>query len=223
LNYWQRHIGDYARDTAHLSMHEDGAYGRMLDLYYATERALPLERVKLYRLLRAVTKQDKIVADSVLLEFFVEEFDGWHHKRCDAELVKAIEEGEENQARKENERERQRRSRTRRKELFDALRERGIVPKWDMPIDQLETLLSQAGHAPVTRDSHGAVPSPEPDPLRVTNNHKPITNNQEPVTSNQEKEKPIPPTAGAAPSIWDAGLLVESLARCETTTARTLF
>jgi uncharacterized protein YdaU (DUF1376 family) len=89
MNYWQRHIGDYARDTAHLSMHEDGAYNRMLDLYYATERALPADLQRIYRLVRALTKQDRVCVDTVLGEFFELHEDGYHHKRCDAEIAKA--------------------------------------------------------------------------------------------------------------------------------------
>ena len=30
MNYYERHLGDYARDTAHLSMMEHGAYGLLL-------------------------------------------------------------------------------------------------------------------------------------------------------------------------------------------------
>jgi uncharacterized protein YdaU (DUF1376 family) len=89
LNYYPHHIGDYAKDTAHLSMHEDGAYRRLLDLYYSTEKPLPTDHAKLYRLVRAFTKQDKQAVDTMLAEFFSKQDDGYRHKRCDAELAKA--------------------------------------------------------------------------------------------------------------------------------------
>jgi len=41
VNYYKRHLGDYAKDTRHLSMMEHGAYGILLDHYYATEKAIP--------------------------------------------------------------------------------------------------------------------------------------------------------------------------------------
>lgn len=89
MNYYNHHIGDYARDTAHLSMLEDCAYRRMLDLYYAAERPLPLNRDGLYRLLRARTKEERKAVDTVLEEFFTQRETGWHQTRCDEEIEKA--------------------------------------------------------------------------------------------------------------------------------------
>jgi uncharacterized protein YdaU (DUF1376 family) len=88
VNYYAHHIGDYARDTAHLTMLEDAAYRRMLDLYYASERPLPLNRAGLYRLVRARSKDERSAVDTVLLEYFVESESGWTNKRCDAEIAK---------------------------------------------------------------------------------------------------------------------------------------
>ncbi|WP_412016179.1 DUF1376 domain-containing protein, partial [Burkholderia pseudomallei] len=50
MNFWNRHIGDLIRDTVSLSMLEDGAYNRLLDQYYQTERPLPLDKKLIYRL-----------------------------------------------------------------------------------------------------------------------------------------------------------------------------
>lgn len=87
MNYYPHHIGDYVKDTAHLKMIEDGAYRRMLDLYYTSEKPLPLDRAKLYRWLRATSTEEQVAVDTVLAdEFFVERDDGWHHNRCDAEI-----------------------------------------------------------------------------------------------------------------------------------------
>jgi uncharacterized protein YdaU (DUF1376 family) len=88
LNYYNRHIGDYAKQTAHLSFAEDGAYNRMLDYYYATELPLPLDRSALYRKVRARTKPEQAMIDSLLAEFFYEAGDGWHKRRCDEEIEK---------------------------------------------------------------------------------------------------------------------------------------
>jgi uncharacterized phage protein (TIGR02220 family) len=91
VNYYPHHIGDYARDTGHLSMLEDAAYRRMLDVAYATEKPLPRDQSAIYRLVRARTHAEKLAVDIVLGEFWVEREDGWHNARADAEIAKAHE------------------------------------------------------------------------------------------------------------------------------------
>lgn len=87
MNYWERHIGDYARDTAHLSMLEHGAYTLLLDRYYATEKPIPADQV--HRLARARTRDEKAAVDAVLDEFFSLIDGEWHHNRADREIEKA--------------------------------------------------------------------------------------------------------------------------------------
>ena len=41
MNYYERHIGDYLKDTAHLSLLEHGVYSRLLDVYYTRESPIP--------------------------------------------------------------------------------------------------------------------------------------------------------------------------------------
>lgn len=89
MNFYAFHIGDYASATQHLTDLEDLAYRRMMDVYYVSERALPLDRRQLYRLVRANTDAMRQAVDVVVSEFFTSEDDGWHHKRCDAEIAKA--------------------------------------------------------------------------------------------------------------------------------------
>ena len=86
MNYYPHHIGDYSRDTAHLSMLEDAAYRRMLDLYYASERPLPKNRDGLYRLVRARSKPERDAVDVILGEFFIEADGGWRNARADLEI-----------------------------------------------------------------------------------------------------------------------------------------
>jgi uncharacterized protein YdaU (DUF1376 family) len=86
MNYVERHFGDWARDTAHLSMLEDGAYNRLVDLYYVRETPLPLDLHACCRLVRAVTTAEREAVRSVLAEFFSNGPDGWTHKRCDTEI-----------------------------------------------------------------------------------------------------------------------------------------
>jgi uncharacterized protein YdaU (DUF1376 family) len=86
MNYVERHFGDWARDTAHLSMLEDGAYNRLCDLYYTREEPLPIDLDACCRLARATSKNERAAVSSVLREFFTKTDDGWRHKRCDAEI-----------------------------------------------------------------------------------------------------------------------------------------
>jgi len=152
MNYYEHHLGDYVRDTAHLSMIEDGAYRRLLDAYYIRERLLPADMREVYRLARAQSKQDRDAIDVVLKEFFQKSDDGWLHKRCESEIERYRESQVDREASKGNAKERQRRARERRRDLFEALRERGIVPAYDTPTSQLHSLLSRATSQPVTRD-----------------------------------------------------------------------
>lgn len=86
MNYYEHHLGDYVRDTAHLSMLEDGAYRRLLDAYYIREEPLPLTMRDVFRLTRAQSKQDREAVETVLREFFTETAEGWRHARCDREI-----------------------------------------------------------------------------------------------------------------------------------------
>lgn len=82
MNYYPHHIGDYKAATAHLSNDEDLAYRRLLEMYYDTERPIPLETQWVSRRLRLETQP----IENVLKDFFERRDDGWHHARCDAEI-----------------------------------------------------------------------------------------------------------------------------------------
>ncbi len=90
MNYYEHHLGDYLRDTAHLSMLEDGAYRRLIDAYYIRCTPLPIAKKDCYRLVRAAKKNERESVDAILKEFFYLAEDGWHHKRCDAEIARFL-------------------------------------------------------------------------------------------------------------------------------------
>lgn len=89
MNYYPHHIGDYTKNTVHISMLEDGAYRRLLDLYYTREKPLPLDMQMVYRLARARTKQERVAIDAVLQEFFINTELGFLHSRCEKEISNA--------------------------------------------------------------------------------------------------------------------------------------
>ena len=83
--YWfPFNIADYRSSTAHLSNDEDLAFRRLLDMYYDTELPIPLDSAWLARRIRVSIQ----AVESVLSDMFERREDGYHHKRCDAEIVK---------------------------------------------------------------------------------------------------------------------------------------
>ena len=86
MRYFKHHIGDYAAATQHLSFVEDAAYHRMMRHYYQTEKPLLSDLKALARVLGARTKEEKEAVATVVSEFFTLESDGFHQRRCDAEI-----------------------------------------------------------------------------------------------------------------------------------------
>lgn len=84
MHYFQFNIGDYARDTAHLTEMEDLAYRRMLDLYYRAECPLPSSIDEIARLIRMRSHNASIAI--VLQDFFDDCHDGYRNHRADQEL-----------------------------------------------------------------------------------------------------------------------------------------
>lgn len=171
MNYYEHHIGDYIKATAHLSMLEDAAYRRLIDAYYTKEAPLPAERKACHRLARATSKPERDAVDTVLDEFFTLADDGWHQSRCDEEIAKYIEKRPAAEEKRENDKERQRRARERRKQLFEELSNRGINMPWNATTEMLQVELSRVTSGdmsqqvtePVTRDNT-ATQSPVPSP-----------------------------------------------------------
>jgi len=86
MHYYSHHVGDYHRDTAHLSIVEHGVYRLLMDSYYSTERALPADLSILCRIVRAVSKLEREAVSSVSKLFFAESGGMLRHNRIDREL-----------------------------------------------------------------------------------------------------------------------------------------
>jgi uncharacterized protein YdaU (DUF1376 family) len=89
MNYYSRYPSHYLAATVHLTMEQDGAYGRLMDWYYSNERPIP--DAKRYVIGRATSKKERAAIDSVLSEFFSPSDDGseWVQTRVEKELDKA--------------------------------------------------------------------------------------------------------------------------------------
>ena len=83
LYYYQHHIGDYRRDTGHLTLLEHGIYRQLLDLYYITEKPFDASAM---RLICVRTTDEEEAYKRVLNDFFVLKNGKYHHKRCQIEI-----------------------------------------------------------------------------------------------------------------------------------------
>ena len=73
--------------TVHLSLMEDLAYRRCLDIYYLHEKPLPEDATEVARLIRMPEHKPEVV--QVLKEFFTHDVGtGYVHKRTDEEITK---------------------------------------------------------------------------------------------------------------------------------------
>lgn len=84
MHFYQFNIGDYKRDTSHLTLLEHGIYRQLIDLYYLEEKPLDANAL---RLICARTAEEKECAQNILDEFFTKTADGkYEHARCKQEM-----------------------------------------------------------------------------------------------------------------------------------------
>lgn len=183
MHYFEHHIGDYAAATSHLSLVEDAVYSRMLRRYYLTESPLPADWRQVVRIVGARTDEETEAVKAVLSEFFTLTDDGYRQKRADEVIAEYHDRQEGKAEERAAEAERKRRSRERRSQLFEQLREQGIVPAFNTPTDELVRMLSHRTSA--GQDADG------------TAIHKPS-----PINQSQEKQKHVQPTAARFADFW---------------------
>ena len=88
-NYYNRYLGDYLRDTQHLTILEHGAYTVLLDIFYSTEKCLPFDRDLLYHMTRAKTAADRAAIDKILAQFWKKTHGGYANRRARKEISAA--------------------------------------------------------------------------------------------------------------------------------------
>ena len=202
MNYYERHLGDYAKDTAHLTMIEHGAYTLLLDRCYSDESGIAAEDV--YRVTRARTAAEKRAVDAALREFFIFCDGVWTHRRVEAEIKKFADKRRSSEANKEAVRLRQERAREKRKSLFSELKELGISMPWSATTEELNEAISGARSRHLSRTCHGDSHAPVTPP--VTPPVTAYTIHQTPVYKDKSSKPPLPPlpvTAGLDVAAWD--------------------
>ena len=87
MHYFSFHISDYMSHTAHLSLMEDLAYRRSIDIYYLHEKPLPEDASMVARLVRMTDHVPEV--KTILEEYFTLELGkGWTLNRADEEIQK---------------------------------------------------------------------------------------------------------------------------------------
>ena len=175
MNFYKHHLGDYAQATGHLTFVEDAAYSRLLRKYYSDERPIPAEIKFAQRLVGARTREEKNAVETVLNEFFTLESDGWHNRRCDAELEKANAQADTNRKIAED------REAKRRERLGHDLDTNRSVSR-----DTNRSTVGQPSQTPDTRHQTPLIPLPptggcpidpsaQPNPADLLGDSKPAT------------------------------------------------
>ncbi|MFM9438068.1 uncharacterized protein YdaU (DUF1376 family) [Janthinobacterium sp. CG_23.3] len=208
MNFYDKHIGDFIRDTVSLTMLEDGAYNRMLDQVYQTERALPLDKKEVYRVARATSAAERKAVDYVLAKFFHATDSGYMQKRAQVVIEEFWDREPAEEAKRESAKVRQQRARARRQNLFDQLREHGVVPEFNTPSKQLAAELSRVTerdrHHSVTRDdtlTHKPLPiTHKPNAEKQDSGGIAVPDREDPPEADRPTSAPLPTRVEPPPS-----------------------
>jgi len=88
MHYYNFNIGDYRRQTGHLTLLEHAIYKNLLDSYYLSEQPLCADLAKLMRSQSVRTAEEKQALENVLSDFFELTEDGYRNKTCDEVIAK---------------------------------------------------------------------------------------------------------------------------------------
>ena len=81
MHYYKHYIGDYRRDTSHLTLLEHGIYRQLIDSYCLDETPLTNDLAKLMRSHSVRTPDEQQALQNVLTDLFELTENGYVHKR----------------------------------------------------------------------------------------------------------------------------------------------
>jgi len=87
MHYYTFNVGDYRRDTSHLTLLEHGAYRQLLDTYYLSEKPISSNHANVMRTHSARTAEEVLAVENILAEFFLLTENGYIHKCCDRNIA----------------------------------------------------------------------------------------------------------------------------------------
>lgn len=156
MHKYLHHIGDFMRDTSHLSPVEECFYRRAIDWYYLNEKPFPNDMKEVCRLLRAKGKIQTQAVETVFNDFFFAEENYLKNSRCEKEI--AAYKG---------------------KNISNRVNGKlGGRPKKNNDLKNHDGFDSVSAGL-----ENDAISKPN---QKATNNHKPITINQEPIYEKEE-------------------------------------
>ena len=88
MHYYQFNIGDYRRDTTHLSPIEHYIYRTLIDWYYLDEKPIPKKTQVVMRRLNLAFDEHENSLKNILDDFFIEKDDGFYLERIEKDIVK---------------------------------------------------------------------------------------------------------------------------------------
>lgn len=83
MNYYPFHIGDFRSGTVNMSRHARWIYRDLLDIYYDTEKPLPLDLDRLCDEVGAESDEERRIVERLLRFKFEKTDDGYRHAICD--------------------------------------------------------------------------------------------------------------------------------------------
>lgn len=87
MNYYPHHIGDFRSGSIHMTRIERWIYRDMIEVYYDTEKPLPLNVNELCHIIGARSEEDRKVVAELLQYKFEKTEDGFRKARCDDEIA----------------------------------------------------------------------------------------------------------------------------------------
>jgi uncharacterized protein YdaU (DUF1376 family) len=88
MHYYQFNIGNYRRETTHLSLLEHGIYRSLLDTYYLGEGPLCGDDAKLMRTHNIRTTDEEKAFKNVISDFFILQDGEYWHEDCQDRIAK---------------------------------------------------------------------------------------------------------------------------------------
>jgi len=88
MNHYPFYVGDYMRDTMHLTNEQDLMYRRAIDYCYMTGRPLPLDKTQWVSIGKASGPVWVAAMETVIESFFRVREDGYYNDRIERELEK---------------------------------------------------------------------------------------------------------------------------------------
>lgn len=160
MHYYKFNIGDYSSHTSRLSLMEDLAYRRLIDLYYLNEKPFEGSIKNIAREIGMIEHTEEV--EYVLHKFFSQEDECFYHKRIEKELAEY--KGKKDKAKKAG------------KASGEARRKKSLQKK-ELNGRSTDVQLKTNGRSTDVRVEFNK----NHENVEPTINHKPLTTNHKPI------------------------------------------